>query len=1020
MKETSEMLRQDVPRQEEQRTEHSVREWISAFAKEGIENGYGITSGFEAEDFILARLYAEHGKNYDPSDRWITEEQSEYVAEYVQELMREFRRQSLAENLDLQAQAGGFYEEVLSVSPNIFNRLRPPEMLLFAATANRIPEIAGSIGRNLGGEFVYTFNFNSIDSVFEQAFEKADTSEQLDLVLYLRSLADDAASQGWADEGFYRLLAIAERLSKKEDLHPVVRYGARVSFEQGQLVMAAQDQMTAVPTMSEEGRVDVEMDNEKLHGQLITDPAMRGSLVYVAKDAVGRLDHNGLLVGLDRRDLSGLEDLPNREIVDLTQSLINMTEYGKSGQGAAVDVMAALHQLREKDPDFKTVLKELQDDVPSVDEASWKELFNLLEQYHEIEREAKRWESFRYQQAEADAAHVSEEAIAQVWDVFSSHKNLFPDNVSQELEEVFGRESFEERYRGVDRVMHKLSYMREVSTELNLTLAPSLEVWQKHHDGHKDAWSRAKNDIFSHRNNVADEMRELSDKIAKIEEPVEERREEILENASSLISSLQEKKSEGAPVFTDERVVHALRDVTQVRETDVSLLFSSMHHPDIRAQFKEGFGIDIREMTVREQVWFLEFLGKADVKKTGELKKLTTRFGIDAARSFMSAEFGDEFQGHVFQIGEGLDQRVAKEVFQKYGEIAQLAQTEAGELLKEFFVEGKGTPVDAAKIEMELLKRSKRLIEDFAIEVASARAKDEKPDTDELLKKLEQANADTVLFASIFKSAFKGKSGVDFEMIRGVEFESNKAGEISDDDKKKIIGIAKENWESSKLSFYVPETIGKSLSSNEDVTDWVILKRNDDVLSFLRFDKTDTPNHLYLGSVNVNPDMRGAGIGDAFLWKVVEEKAKDNTMELHAEPDSTVSTSYTEKYGFVITGVDVVKTERIVDEKKVPIDVPLLRMYRSDQENETYKGRSESFSMERIRKVAEGGQGLPEDMVARVFDISKGEEEMLDFVRTVTAEGKFVTRYFYDQTDPNRRYLLAEPAQVAREERKAG
>jgi len=813
----------------------TVEERVADFAKQGLEEGYGLESSFGATDYIVGKLYEAHGKKLEDGNS-ITKEQQQIVASFLKSLLNESQHRSLLDDPDLSADALRYYQEVLSVSPNIVNRCSPSDMLRLAATANRIPEISGSIGKNFGGEFVYTFNFNSIDSVFETAFDSSDTAEQLDLVFYMSDLAKDAVYQGWADEGYYRILAILERLSQEANLHPVVRYGATISLEQSQLLMQAQDEGVIVPAMSEESTEEVRIEDAQLRRQLITDPGIHGSLVHVAKDAVGRLDSRGLLVSLNRRDLETLKDLPNREVVDLVQSFIRMVEHVKTGHGAVIDVVMALQQMEEKDGGFGTIRQELQNSIPEMNEGSWNELLQLLEQYHGIEQDRQRWEASRFQRAEMEAEHISNEMVEKVKEVFSSHKRFFPDPIREKLESALHRTSFEERYRGVEQSMHMLSYLREVSPELRFVLTEPMEAWQQHHDGHVDVWAQAKKEVLARKDEISDQLRGLLKEITEKEAPVEKKREELLGYAQTQLEILKKEKSHGAPAFSDERVFHALKPISHAREVDVSLLFSGMHHPDIRAQFANDFGVDIRDMTLREQVWFLDYLGKTDQVQAGRLKKSTTRFGIDVARSFMSAEFGDEFQEYVLAIGEHLDKETAQKIFHAFGEIATLAQTEAGKLLETFFVEGKGQVVDPAKIEMELLKRAKRLIEDFARTAITAKATNQKPDSAKLLKQLEQAQADTVLFTSIFKSAFKGEKSVEFEAIRGVEFETVHPEALTQEDRTRMLKIADENWEEvPTMKSFIHSVTKQKLEQPSEKTRWQVLRKNGDVVAFCRF-----------------------------------------------------------------------------------------------------------------------------------------------------------------------------------------
>ena len=416
-----------------------------------------------------------------------------------------------------------------------------------------------------------------------------------------------------------------------------------------------------------------------------------------------------------------------------------------------------------------------------------------------------------------------------------------------------------------------------------------------------------------------------------------------------------------------ERKTQAVRDVGSALDLRV------------RKIIEEDYDISFSELTLREVVWFASTLRYLTPDKEEDLMSFVKQFGMDGARALMSAEFGDEFREYVLMIGEKVDNKTARKIFETFSEISTLAQTEASKLLEEFFVEGKGEPVDSAKIEMELMKRAKRLIEDFARDAIKAKATGEEPDSAELLKKLEQANSDTALFASIFRAAYKGENGVDFEKIQGVEFETANPQDLDPEDRDRILAITDANWEEvPTMSSFIHKMTKQKLETPSDSTQWHLLKKGNDIVAFCRFDDSGE-GELYGGSFNVAPEHRGSAIGDALFQNTLDVKAKDNVIKMNVYPDSDVASSYIEKYGFVITDVE---------------DVLLPG-----------GGREVGFKIMRDDSVS-GEYKKSGDM--KLYNLSTEKEKMLADIRQAESRGEVVTRFIVDKGDPDVRKLVFE------------
>jgi hypothetical protein len=203
---------------------------------------------------------------------------------------------------------------------------------------------------------------------------------------------------------------------------------------------------------------------------------------------------------------------------------------------------------------------------------------------------------------------------------------------------------------------------------------------------------------------------------------------------------------------------------------------------------EEDFGFSVRSLTVREQMWFMASLRDMTPEDEKRMEAFTQTYGLDGAQAFLSVEFGDEMRETVLKIGETFPFKITREVFRRFAEIVRFAQIRAEELAETFYVKTRDPQWNQPAVEAELLGRAR----DLLTRVARMNPKDA---VAEVEKGLERYRADTLLFASIFRSAYKGtETKVDFTEIRGLDFRRLASDELSPPDKEQMMRISAANW----------------------------------------------------------------------------------------------------------------------------------------------------------------------------------------------------------------------------------
>ncbi|MFA6131045.1 MAG: GNAT family N-acetyltransferase [Patescibacteria group bacterium] len=348
--------------------------------------------------------------------------------------------------------------------------------------------------------------------------------------------------------------------------------------------------------------------------------------------------------------------------------------------------------------------------------------------------------------------------------------------------------------------------------------------------------------------------------------------------------------------------------------------FTHLQDLKLRFQIEEENGISFKDFTLREQVWLVaaienssEYLPSQksvrasyfNEEKRRRFETFLHRYGVDGAKAFLSAEFGEEFEEVVLRIGETFDADVAKEIFKKFRVLVEAAQKETNILMAEYLKE---TPnVDPAKIERLLMERAQRFLENFVEGKTAASSREE------LLKALEETQTDLVILSAILRTTLKENPDLGFDILKDIEFGGYTGEEIDDEDKQEMIRILEKNWAPKGKNFteFVSEALRTPLMNNDPNDIFYVLKRDNDILTFMRLEKKleeDGSSYLYGGSFNVNPDVRGSGLGETMMKTVIDEQARTNRIRVDSEIGTDASIMYIERYKLHVVGAKTYDT----------------------------------------------------------------------------------------------------------------
>lgn len=428
--------------------------------------------------------------------------------------------------------------------------------------------------------------------------------------------------------------------------------------------------------------------------------------------------------------------------------------------------------------------------------------------------------------------------------------------------------------------------------------------------------------------------------------------------------------------------------------------YAQLMHPGIRKKIEDDFGIALETLPFWQQRHFLEFVSRTSTKDVAPVQRLVQQFGADALHTFLLLETNGRAIEEVLAITEKTDEDTARKIFQKVGAI--LEQTNDIErAVEDFFLSESQEVVDAEAVTKEMVKRSAKMLTRIA-----------KSAPGEMEKRVAEMHAleeDVVRFASIFRTAFKGKTDVSFESIKGLQLERVKVSQLEDETKRTemiaaAVNIATSNWEGQApgVAAKVIEGLQEHLAHPD--AEFFVLGREGKIISFVGF--TPVPGkegHMYAHSFNVDPDHRGAGFGESMMIHALVEMMQHAVLHATAHTQIPAVTRYVHDVGFAITGIV---------ENYEGTGVDFFEITADKDENERRAARkleekpADITDAKALASILDGSDSP--SMVTLQYDVQKDAERMVKEVKKLTALGYAGHNAYKDEKNRNVRVFVFE------------
>lgn len=395
-------------------------------------------------------------------------------------------------------------------------------------------------------------------------------------------------------------------------------------------------------------------------------------------------------------------------------------------------------------------------------------------------------------------------------------------------------------------------------------------------------------------------------------------------------------------------------------------------------------GIGLHKLSWRDQLLI------ADIAHAGEeeerLQSFIEKYGVNGLRTFLSLEYGREIGNDIFTLGEQLPKNEAEAIFKRYNDVVDGVSDLNNLILKD--TENKAEILMEA--EDNLLRRARKILEDFAEAQKQASAQGTVLDAEDIVEQLGRISKENQTILATFKALQNKDPWLTFENFKDVQFDGERVGDL---DRKDIVTMKKIYADNYKLT----PKFQKRLLANFDK----ILENPEQIIQITRFKGEVVGFYLYTGRekggldfrcFNMDPTYAGGGFGKAMMNQELRDRSIDNLIHATCTAEMPISAGYIES-GFV--GVGYGHTD----------EINYLDIVRCDQRD--FFPTKEPWTREEIENLIKNDNKYEDERYLIVSEEEVGDLPF-DFAGEKTGDKVLVlTRYLLPEKNGNKkRYIL--------------
>ncbi len=414
-------------------------------------------------------------------------------------------------------------------------------------------------------------------------------------------------------------------------------------------------------------------------------------------------------------------------------------------------------------------------------------------------------------------------------------------------------------------------------------------------------------------------------------------------------------------------------------------LLQLIHHPDVRAFLEERLGFPITVLSLREQMALTDFLARSTPETCERAFRLLHAHGPLVGRTFLACERQRALGGLILDLAERAPEDATHALCARFCGLVDHLDRSA-DALALTIKDPRVRQSSAERIHHALLERATTLLSSYG-----TRLKQGSIDAEMAIDALERVSNDTQLLASLFKAASRRGATAPLEAFRDVCCELRRQPDLSPTERQRMQALLREQGFAKTSEPLFPEA---------DRYDFFLLKHQDRLVGFIRFEDPDERGARHANFFCVAEAIRGSGIGEALAHEALAQAARGHDVRAEVSADAPVAALYIERFGFVGTGMEFEMVEGTPRH--------WLHLFRQ-QDDRMVRPMAASASLATIRRWADEASpsGIRAMRVEKTGTSRIDIAEICEQVWRMTPDAR-LTRY---ATDPEQRgvsYLVFE------------
>lgn len=896
---------------------------VEAFLDTTIKDLMHHSDGGPDRDF-LGKLAMAVGERQYLEERAYTPGLRKAVIEFTEGVLRrvESRDGSPEQLHQMYALLQNFRGSALSYSPNLFNSLTAPELLILTAKINRDPLLQATVGSTTVRKFVYeiTFARNDIIKSSQKAVLEQPVDVVLDVVHQLRTVLADAAAQGdWARPGLDKIQAILAGI-EAEHKSPLVKYLAR--GVQSSLDGELQDPSLSVFQYrgdTNHSRLGESLDRieQEMSDALMSRVVFSGiertprRMLPIASDVLVGLDNSGLPYAYGF--VKGQLNLQHDSSVSLATLKSWAAAMPRLQNHFEIEHFAAAAlDFSTKGPNGKLSIDQLAEravkEFGGTDVDGWKRLISRSNSFYDKEAQIETTIANEQNQTQKKCENLTRQFIEDVRGIAGkliesrTTGNEYYAEQLVAIKTALEKNDIERAFSAAQKIARFRVMQSSLIDGINLDpreqkLAALDSALQA---AHQESWATFESIRRQETRKLLRFHEDLDRSTGGLDYNL------VKQNLADFISkriaqteaNLEEIPARPFRSISDDRRIFPFAGDTDERS---SLLLAHLHRAEMRHAIEFDLGIQLRDIPIRSQAQFLRYLSKQDSSGYGLVREaiamlppqLKTRFLISFLANAENSRNGDL----VVRSARELPPSLSGKIFEKYAELTSatndLQSTIAGFGVKDL------DPATVHAVTETFLKKANSIL---TRAINDSLNTGESPDSiaARIGIELDLVGKNAIAFGAALKNL---RGTVSLPTIPSAKFELLTVDKLTPRDKQVMTTIARIN----NRQVYKDELFAYSLKSlqaslDNPATRFYRFTGGETTLAFCKVE--DLPDgKVYLGSNNVRPEGQGLAIGSEFLAAVIAREGS-KPIVLHCAADNPAALAVYKVAGFELKGED--------------------------------------------------------------------------------------------------------------------